>query len=126
MELRSLLFSFYGRIGRGQFWLGTFFAFLIGLVLIVPAVLIEETTEGLSIILMLAGQILSTIVSLAVDVKRCHDRGKSGWWVLLLFIPLVGIVWWLIELGMLEGETGPNIYGPDPRAPLEAYEHTFR
>ena len=52
---------------------------------------------------------------LAVGVKRCHDRGKSGWWLLLLFIPLIGFIWWLIDLGMLEGTPGPNAYGPSPK-----------
>ena len=52
-----------------------------------------------------------TIAQLAVYVKRFHDRGKSGWWVLIAFLPLIGFFWILIELGMLAGDPGPNTYG---------------
>jgi len=52
---------------------------------------------------------------LAVFVKRWHDRDKSGWWVLIVLIPLIGWLWMLIECGFLEGTIGPNKYGPDPK-----------
>ena len=51
--------------------------------------------------------------SLAVGSRRLHDIGRSGWWQLLLLIPLVGlivlIVWWAKE-----GEQAPNTWGPNP------------
>jgi len=52
---------------------------------------------------------------LAVFVKRWHDRDKSGWWVLINLIPLVGWLWTLIECGFLDGTPGPNKYGPSPK-----------
>lgn len=54
--------------------------------------------------------------ALAISVKRWHDRGKSGWWVLLNLVPVVGWLWALIENGFLRGTDGPNRYGPDPLA----------
>ena len=54
---------------------------------------------------------LSWWVSLAISVKRWHDRGKSGWWVLIGFIPIIGGLWALIETGFLGGDPGPNQYG---------------
>jgi uncharacterized membrane protein YhaH (DUF805 family) len=57
---------------------------------------------------------------LAGGVKRAHDRGKSGWWMLLTLIPLVGFIWWLVDLGILEGEKGDNRFGPDPRGAVGA------
>lgn len=53
-------------------------------------------------------------IIMAVSIKRAHDRGQSGWWLLLTLIPVIGMIWWLVNLGILEGETGPNRYGPDP------------
>jgi uncharacterized membrane protein YhaH (DUF805 family) len=50
-------------------------------------------------------------------VKRFHDRGKSGWWVLVFLIPVNAFIWMIVEMGLLEGEPGPNLYGPPPRAP---------
>jgi len=51
---------------------------------------------------------------LAVYTKRWHDRNKSGWWSLILLIPIVGPIWMLVELGFLRGTEGTNNYGPDP------------
>jgi uncharacterized membrane protein YhaH (DUF805 family) len=56
--------------------------------------------------------------SLAVSIKRWHDRGKSGWWVLIALVPLIGGLWALIETGFLPGTSGTNQYGPDPLAGL--------
>lgn len=139
----SLLFSFFGRIGRGGFWLGVLLSFIIsGVIIGVAAALVpwgEVILKGpdgqpltgpdgtmqldwSSTKMMPAyiGYGLAMLLSLwngfAVAVKRAHDRGNSGWWTLLMFIPLVGAVWWLVALGILEGQDGANQYGPDPRA----------
>lgn len=52
------------------------------------------------------------IPSIIVYIKRFHDRDKSGWWVLIAFIPIIGAIWILIELGFLKGTPGPNRFGP--------------
>ena len=51
-------------------------------------------------------------ITITISIKRFHDRGKSGWWILIMFIPLIGPLWWLIELGFFRGDPGPNAYGP--------------
>ena len=53
-------------------------------------------------------------ISFAVMVKRCHDRDKTGWFIFIMLVPLIGPIWLLVELGFLRGTTGPNRYGPDP------------
>ena len=55
------------------------------------------------------------IPSLALWVRRLHDTGKSGWFVLISFIPLFGGIW-LLVLACTEGNKGDNKYGPDPKA----------
>ena len=52
--------------------------------------------------------------SLAVIVRRLHDLGRSGWFILLLFIPVVNIVLWLF-LVCVPGEPGANVCGLDPK-----------
>jgi uncharacterized membrane protein YhaH (DUF805 family) len=47
----------------------------------------------------------------AVSVRRLHDRNKSGSWVLLYFVPVIGQVWLFLELGVLAGTRGPNRFG---------------
>jgi uncharacterized membrane protein YhaH (DUF805 family) len=64
------------------------------------------------VILVLA--VVVTWVSIAVGIKRFHDRNKSGWWVLIAFVPVIGGLWYLIECCFLRGTAGPNTYGPDP------------
>ena len=51
--------------------------------------------------------------SLALEVRRLHDVGKSGWFILISLIPLVGAIWLLI-LFCTKGNSGDNNYGPDP------------
>ena len=63
---------------------------------------------------MLVLQVLLIWISLAVQIKRWHDRDKSGWWVLINLIPLIGAIWAFVETGCLRGTVGPNAYGPDP------------
>jgi uncharacterized membrane protein YhaH (DUF805 family) len=59
------------------------------------------------------------VPSLAVGVRRLHDVDKSGWFMLIAFIPLVGVIW-LLVLDCTEGMRGANQYGPDPKGEVEA------
>jgi uncharacterized membrane protein YhaH (DUF805 family) len=56
-------------------------------------------------------------IGLVVTVRRLHDRNKSGRWVLVNLVPVVGWLWTLIECGILRGTTGPNRFGQDPLRP---------
>jgi uncharacterized membrane protein YhaH (DUF805 family) len=53
-----------------------------------------------------------------LGIKRFHDRDKSGWWLLISLVPLIGPLWLLVELGFLQGSEGANRFGPDPLAAL--------
>ena len=71
-----------------------------------------------------AFSVLNTIVSLAlilpgiaVSVRRLHDIDRTGWWVLLGFIPVIGTLW-LIYWACQPGTSGPNRFGPDPMPAL--------
>ena len=55
------------------------------------------------------------VPALAVQVRRFHDQDKSGWFVLLGFIPYLGALIVFVFM-VLEGTRGPNQYGPDPKA----------
>jgi uncharacterized membrane protein YhaH (DUF805 family) len=52
--------------------------------------------------------------SLALYIRRLHDIGKSGWWVLLILIPIVGIIV-LLAWACMDGQQGSNQYGPNPK-----------
>lgn len=116
-------FSFHGRIGRGRYW-----AFAVGLPLLVGAATgagtvvaglwLDQGQEAGSWVLLfalLAASLASGVASLSATVRRMHDLGRSGWWVLCNLIPLVNIGM-LVWQGFYEGMNGPNAYGPDPQA----------
>jgi uncharacterized membrane protein YhaH (DUF805 family) len=111
MDWQQLFLSFDGRISRQPFWIGV-------LVLFAANVLIAVVL-GRGVLGALASLAL-VYPSIALSVKRWHDRGKSGWWVLIGLIPVVGFVWTLVECGLLEGTKGDNAYGPEPLASAPA------
>jgi len=110
---QSVLFSFQGRIGRATFW-GLWISIVV-INIIVGAVLQamadRQPMLGLLVLLWLPPAVW---VSLAMQVKRWHDRNKSGWMILINFIPIIGWIWAMVELGILKGTTGSNQYGEDP------------
>lgn len=63
-----------------------------------------------SLLLMLA----ISLISLSINVRRWHDLNKSGWWVLINLIPIVGGLYSLIMLGFMGGDQGHNSYGAPP------------
>ncbi|HKU94587.1 MAG TPA: DUF805 domain-containing protein [Vineibacter sp.] len=120
-NLKPLLLSFDGRINRGKYWTGILVMLAVYVVLVVIN-LIFRGIFGDNVITMLIG-IISIVIylamlwpSIALGVKRFHDRNKSGWWVLIALVPIIGGLWYLIECGFLRGTAGPNDYGPDPLA----------
>lgn len=110
----ALFFSFSGRIGRAQYWLGYFVQLALAALAWV-CLLIGQANQNL--LLMFVPIVLFIPVlwmALAIMAKRYHDRDKSAWWILVGLIPIVGGIWQLIELGLLRGTEGSNQYGPDP------------
>jgi uncharacterized membrane protein YhaH (DUF805 family) len=105
MPVSDILFSFQGRIDRKTFWVPT--------VCMLPfsSLTVFWGREGLlPVPVMLILLSFFVWVGLAVSIKRWHDRGKSGWWVLIGLIPLIGGIWTFVELGFLEGTKGLNAY----------------
>jgi uncharacterized membrane protein YhaH (DUF805 family) len=114
MNILAVLFSFSGRIGRAQYWLGYFVQFaLAGLAWM--CLLTGEQNQSIPLLVVPIALLPVVLwMGLAVMAKRYHDRDKSAWWILIAFIPIVGAIWQLIELGLLRGTDGNNDYGPDP------------
>ncbi|WP_243953195.1 DUF805 domain-containing protein [Methylobacterium sp. J-067] len=104
---------FRGRASRGEFW--PFAAVMLALTLVALA-LDTATGQGTE---KSPGGVLTALVilahlipSYAVTARRLHDTDRSGWMILLVLIPLVGLV--LVVFACLRGTPGPNHYGPDP------------
>jgi uncharacterized membrane protein YhaH (DUF805 family) len=142
--LIALLFSVNGRIGRAQYWLGEIlFLFVLAAAYLLGMWIADREMSALGdkffyvgSIPVIASLLYSTV---AIAIKRLHDRDKTGWWVVpLVLIPspppeiiarftsesfgavweivtVIVFVWVFIELGCLPGTTGPNRFGSDPR-----------
>ena len=65
-------------------------------------------------VVLLLAMIPMAWIGLAIQVKRWHDRNKSGWWCLIALVPYIGGLWQLVECGFLPGTQGRNDYGEDP------------
>jgi uncharacterized membrane protein YhaH (DUF805 family) len=122
--MQSLLFSFQGRINRAKFWLVHIAMWVV--VAIVFSVILGsaamssdpqaalQSVGAVGGIILLVVYILALWIGLAIAAKRWHDRNKSAWWILIVFVPVVGGLWYLIECGFLKGTTGANKFGADP------------
>ncbi|MBF0106905.1 MAG: DUF805 domain-containing protein [Deltaproteobacteria bacterium] len=116
----KFLFTKKGRLKRSDFWkyMGCtyFLSYIFGYIGVACLAQLNISTKSLDFILspML---ILLTIFWITVNIRRWHDRNKSGWWVLLALIPIIGGILTIIELGFLKGTNGPNRFGDDPLSP---------
>lgn len=109
IDFAYLFSSAEGRINRQRWWIGVGILIAVGFV---STILFGNT--GLVPIVI---GILMLLAGIMLHIKRCHDRDKSGWWCLLLLIPVVGTIWAIIDLGVLAGTLGENRFGPDPLEP---------
>jgi uncharacterized membrane protein YhaH (DUF805 family) len=108
--------TFSGRARRREYWMYlAVYVPLYALLLLVDALTgtfdMESERGFLSSLFLLA----TLLPSIAVAVRRLHDTGRSGWWLLLGIIPLLGTIVLLYFL-IQEGDAGGNRYGPDPKA----------
>lgn len=117
--------EFSGRSRRKEYWMFVLFQLLV----MIPMAFIAILATGGSgdegpgafggIVLVLLGLLylgLFFIPGLAVQVRRFHDQDKSGWFILLGFIPYIGGIILLVFM-CLEGTRGSNRFGPDPKDP---------
>lgn len=100
--------EFNGRARRTEYWMFFLFNFIVSFVLGFIDGLLGTGVLGLIYALAVL------LPSLAVAVRRLHDTGRSGWWVLIGLIPLIGVIV-LIYFFVLDSETGDNAYGPSPK-----------
>ncbi|MGH7299954.1 MAG: DUF805 domain-containing protein [Candidatus Rokuibacteriota bacterium] len=108
---------FSGRSRRSEYWYFALFYLLIYLVLMVVDGIGGFIDPGSGIGLLSGIATLALLIpSLAVSVRRLHDTGRSGWWILIGFVPLVGAIILIVFLAQ-DGETGANRFGANPKAP---------
>ena len=115
--------EFSGRAARSEFWYWVLFILLVSIGLsiidgafIAPMTGYEAFAPEAGQPLQLLFNLATLLPTLAVSVRRLHDTDRSGWWLLLGLIPIIGnliLLWWYIQAGT----TGDNEYGPPVIAP---------
>jgi len=106
---------FSGRSRRREYWFFALFYFLIsiGLVIIDMFAGTLSAEAGVGLFSGLFG-LAMIIPSLAVGVRRLHDIGKSGWWLLIGLVPIIGAIV-LIVFAFMDSQPGTNAWGPNPK-----------
>jgi uncharacterized membrane protein YhaH (DUF805 family) len=103
--------EFDGRSRRSEYWYFLLFNLIVALVLgFADSVLRKIAGFGM---LGLLYSLAVLVPGIAVSVRRLHDTDRSGWWLLLALVPLVGLV--LIWFMAQEGNAGTNRYGQNPK-----------
>ncbi len=110
MSWKHFLLSLDGRIHRSAFWL----KFQLPAMFVSVIFSILDALAGLNGLLSALYLLAILWPSIAVGVKRLHDRNRSGWFLLLSLIPVLGQIWYLIDVGIMRGTEGENRFGPDP------------
>jgi uncharacterized membrane protein YhaH (DUF805 family) len=104
--------DFTGRANRPEFWWTYLMNSIVGWALVLLA---SATKSPLFVILYVVWFLAMFIPLLAVGVRRLHDTGRSGAWVLIAFVPIVGTILLIVFLAT-SGDIGANQYGTPPPA----------
>lgn len=100
--------EFSGRARRKEYWM-----FVLFYILIAIGLTVVESMLGFAGILSGIFGLGLLVPSIAVTIRRLHDTDRSGWWILIGFVPLVGGIVLLVFM-CLVGSSGSNQYGSDP------------
>ncbi len=100
---------FCGRARRKEYWMFILFNFLAAVVLN-----IVDDVSGMAGVLGGLYSLAAFLPGLAVTARRLHDIGKSGWWMLISLVPLVGAIVLFVFL-CTDGQPGENAYGANPK-----------
>ncbi len=99
--------DFSSRARRTEYWMFTLFNFIASLIVgLIGAAVGEWICYVYSLAIL--------IPSLAVSVRRLHDIGKNGWWILINLIPLIGQIWFIV-LAVTDSQPGSNEWGENPK-----------
>lgn len=124
--------DFEGRSRRKEYWMFTLGIILVTILLVVLLGVLGgfggtdgAGLGGLTIGVFAIAYLAVLVPSIAVQVRRFHDQDKSGWFVLLNFIPYVGGIVTFVFM-CIEGTRGPNRFGPDPKNSTDHLKTVFR
>lgn len=105
--------DFSGRARRREYWTFALVNGLIALILLILGLAFGEDSPASNIMVTIF-YLIMLVPNLSVSVRRLHDIGKSGWWLFIGFIPLIGSLL-LLVWSLMDSEPGENQYGENPK-----------
>ena len=105
---------FSGRARRKEYWMYMLFYTIFAIVAIILDFIIGTAGNAWFGLFYCLYYLAVLIPSLAVSVRRLHDIGKSGWFLFISLIPIIGSIW-LLVLMCTDGTAGENEYGANPK-----------
>ncbi len=108
--------DFSGRARRSEYWYFALVNIIISFVLGLVDSIIGTTSSGGFGILGGIYSLAILVPSIAVGVRRLHDTGRSGWWLLIGLIPIIGAIVLLVFV-VQDSQPGSNQWGPNPKEP---------
>jgi uncharacterized membrane protein YhaH (DUF805 family) len=112
---------FSGRARRQEYWMFVLSNVIIVLFLSIIDGIAGSDSEGSRSTLTTLYVLAILIPSLAVGVRRLHDTGRSGWWMLIGLIPIIGTIVLLIFI-IQDSQLMDNQYGPNPKREITPYQ----
>ena len=112
--------GFSGRARRKEYWMFALFNFIFTIIFALLDILIYSISDGNLLGMFTGAYSLGILIpSIAVTFRRLHDTGRSGWWLLINFVPMIGTLIYLFIL-FLDSQPGENEYGPSPKSITES------
>jgi uncharacterized membrane protein YhaH (DUF805 family) len=115
LEVLKKYAVFSGRARRAEYWYFVLFNIIVAIVLSLIDTLLGtfDFVQGVGLLSGLYS-LAVLIPTLAVTVRRLHDVDRSGWWIFINLIPLIGTIV-LLVFALTDGTPGSNRYGPNPK-----------
>jgi uncharacterized membrane protein YhaH (DUF805 family) len=115
LEVLKKYAVFDGRAQRAEYWYFFLFSMIISLVFVVIDIATGSFNEKSGFGLLSGIYTLAVIIpTIAVGVRRLHDTNRSGWWILIGLIPIIGFIV-LIVFFVIDSDQGDNQYGSNPK-----------
>lgn len=113
MDMKWFLLSINGRISRKPIWLYILATSILSiLAMVIDRAVLNTPIEQIGVVTV-AFYLIFLWPGIAVTVKRMHDRNRTGWFYLLMLVPVLNI-WPIVEVLFMRGTPGPNRFGDDP------------